>query len=57
MKIRKELLWALNEAILNLNYPLLVISIFTIAILGTKISMTVPTALVILQLLNSLNTS
>ena len=57
MKVRKELLGAINETILNLNYPLLAISAFLVAILGFKMSVTVPTALAILQLLNSLNDS
>ena len=57
MKVRKEMLGAINDTIKNLNYPLLAISIFLIAILGAKMSVTVPAALTILQFLNSLNNS
>ena len=57
MKVRKELLGAINETFMNLNYPLLSISVFIVAIIVTKVSLAVPTALAILQLLNSLNES
>ena len=57
MKVRKELLGAINETFMNLNYPLLSISVFIVAIVVTKVSLAVPTALAILQLLNSLNES
>ena len=57
MKVRKDLLQAINETILNLNYPSLAISAFLVAILLFDMSVTVPTALAILQLLNSLNDS
>ena len=55
--VKKLLIWVLNVIFYNLNYPLLAVSIFMIAILGADISIAVPTALAILQLLNNLNNS
>ena len=55
--VKKLLIWVLNVIFYNLNYPLLAVSIFMIAILGADILITVPTALAILQLLNNLNNS
>ena len=57
MKVRKELLEGINETFMNLNYPLLTVSVFLVAILVAKMSIVVPTALAILQLLNSLKES
>ena len=56
-KTKKELLWALDETLMNLDFPLLTISVFLVAVLGAKMSVTVPTALAIFQLLKSLNNS
>ena len=55
--VKKLLVWVLNVIFYNLNYPLLAVSIFIIAILGANISIAIPTALAILQLLNNLNNS
>ena len=57
MKVRREILAGINGTFMNLNYPLLSISVFIVAILVTKMSIAVPTALAILQLLSSLNES
>ena len=57
MKVRKELLEGINEMFMNLNYPLLTVSVFLVAIMWKDMSIAVPTALAILQLLNSLKES
>lgn len=55
--IKKLLMWTINITVMNLNYPVLAISVFLIAIFGVKLSVAVPTALAILQILNSLHSS
>lgn len=53
----KQLLWVANISFMNLNYPALAVTVFLVAILGAKLSVCVPTALAILQILTSLHTS
>ena len=55
--IDKLLLWVVNITFMNLNYPVLAISVFLITIFGAKLSVAVPTALAILQILTSLHNS
>lgn len=55
--IHKLLLWTVNITFMNLNYPVLAITVFLVAIFGAKLSVAVPTALAILQILNSLHSS
>jgi ABC-type multidrug transport system fused ATPase/permease subunit len=55
--VKKLLMWTVNITVMNLNYPVLAISVFLIAIFGVKLSVAVPTALAILQILNSLHSS
>lgn len=55
--IHMQILWIINITFLSLNYPILTISVFYIAIYGLKMSIAVPTALAILKILNSLKSS
>lgn len=52
---QKYVIWSINTTITNLDYPLFVVSIFMVAIFWKKLSIAVPTALAIIQLLNSLH--
>lgn len=54
---QKYIIWSINTTITNLDYPVLAMCIFMVAILGAKLSIAVPTALAIIQLLNSLHNS
>jgi len=55
--VKKLLMWMINITFMNLNYPILAISVFLVAIFAVKLSVAVPTALAILQILNSLHSS
>lgn len=53
--VKKLLVYLINLSFYHISYPVLGISIFTIAILGAKISITIPTALAIITILNSMD--
>lgn len=55
--VQKYLIWAINIMLTNLDYPMLAVTIFLVAVLGANLSIAVPTAFAILQILNSLHNS
>lgn len=55
--VRKLLVWMINQSFNDITAPMLGVSIFMIAWLGLKISVSVPTALAIMTILNNMNSS